>query len=167
MQPNSFPRTALQGTGAQAEVRARDIKHAVLLILSGCSSLHSHVLVSHFFIFHALLTDMFREELTLMARERRKNFRVEWNSEASIYDFDGDWTYACVVKDFSNGGAKITGVPVHDLPDRFMLRFLRGPNGARGCHVLWRSPDTLGVEFTDAVMEGARKTRRISRDVNV
>ena len=58
-----------------------------------------------------------------MARERRKNFRVEWNSAASIYDFDGDWSYACVLKDFSNGGAKITEIPVNDVPDRFMLRF--------------------------------------------
>jgi hypothetical protein len=97
-----------------------------------------------------------------MARERRKNFRVEWNSEASIYDLDGDWSYACVVKDFSNGGAKIAGVPVKDLPERFMLRFLRGPSGARRCRVLWRSVDTLGVEFTDVVMEVERKTRRVS-----
>jgi PilZ domain len=125
-------------------------------------SSHSHVLVSHFFIFHALLTDMSREEMTLMVREQRKNFRVEWNSAASIYDFDGDWTYDCVVKDFSNGGAKITGVPVNDLPDRFMLRFLRGPNGKRGCHVLWRSLDTLGVEFTDVVMAVEGKMRRVS-----
>jgi hypothetical protein len=97
-----------------------------------------------------------------MTRERRKNFRVEWNSAASIYDFDGDWSYACVVKDFSNGGAKITDAPIRDVPDRFMLRFLRGPRGARACHVLWRSPDALGVEFTDVVAGAERKTRRVS-----
>jgi hypothetical protein len=97
-----------------------------------------------------------------MARERRKNFRVEWNSAASIYDFDGDWSYACVLKDFSNGGAKITEIPVNDVPDRFMLRFFRGPRGVRECHVLWRSLDTLGVEFTDMVTAAERKTRRVS-----
>ena len=95
-----------------------------------------------------------------MARERRKNFRVEWNSSASIYDCGGDWSYACVVKDFSNGGAKITAVPVSDLPDQFMLRFIHGPRGARKCHVLWRTPDALGVEFTDAPAGAERKTRR-------
>src|SRR6185437_10553294 len=92
-----------------------------------------------------------------MARERRKSFRVEWHSAGKIYDPDGDWSYACIVKDFSNGGAKITAVPVSDVPDRFMLRFVRGPRGARACHVLWRSLDTLGVEFTDVAADVERK----------
>jgi len=97
-----------------------------------------------------------------MASERRRNLRVEWNSAASIYDLDGDRSFACTVKDFSNGGAKITSVPVNDVPDRFMLRFFRGSRGARKCHVLWRSLDTLGVEFTDVVAGAERKTRRVS-----
>jgi hypothetical protein len=95
-----------------------------------------------------------------MARERRKNFRVEWRSAASIHSLDGAWKHACVVKDFSNGGAQITHLPVSDIPDQFVLRFLRGPRGSRKCKVLWRSLDTLGVAFTDAVISQERKTRR-------
>jgi hypothetical protein len=95
-----------------------------------------------------------------MARERRKNFRVEWHSAASIHDPDGAWKHACVVKDLSNGGAQITDLPVSDIPDQFVLRFLRGPRGVRKCQVLWRSLDTLGVEFTDVVIPRERKMRR-------
>ena len=40
-------------------------------------------------------------------RERRKSFRVEWNSAAKIYDLDGRFARPCVVSNFSNGGAKI------------------------------------------------------------
>jgi hypothetical protein len=98
-----------------------------------------------------------------MAHERRNNFRVEWNSAASIYTSDGAWSHPCVLKDFSNGGAKITDIPVSNVPDRFMLRFLRGPRGARECHVLWRTHDTLGVEFIDAISDERRKARRVSR----
>ena len=43
-------------------------------------------------------------------RERRKNFRVEWNSAAKIYDRDGRFARLCIVSNFSNGGAKIIGL---------------------------------------------------------
>jgi hypothetical protein len=43
-----------------------------------------------------------------MRRERRKHFRVEWNSPATIYD--GQLPRCCIVSNFSNGGAKIVGV---------------------------------------------------------
>jgi hypothetical protein len=94
--------------------------------------------------------------------ERRKNFRVEWNSSASIYDCEGNWEYSCVVKDLSNGGAKITAIPVSDIPDQFMLRIVRGPRGRRKCHVLWRTADALGVEFMDQVAGQERKTKRVA-----
>ena len=83
-----------------------------------------------------------------MARERRKNFRVEWNSSAVFYPQDGKKGSACIVSDFSNGGAKITGVNPSAVPDHFALRLARGLK-ARKCHVLWRSADALGVEFVD------------------
>ena len=43
-------------------------------------------------------------------RERRDNFRVEWNSSAKIYDHDGRLIEQCVVRNFSNSGARIIGV---------------------------------------------------------
>src|ERR1700733_7583475 len=55
-----------------------------------------------------------------MRRERRKSFRVEWHSPATIYQ--GKLARPCVVSNFSNGGAKITGVGAAIIPDEFALR---------------------------------------------
>lgn len=83
-------------------------------------------------------------------RERRKNFRVEWNSPAKIYDSHGRVTGLCIVSNFSNGGAKIIGLEPPTVPDEFILRI--SPRGrAKKCRVIRRSKDGLGVEFTAEV----------------
>jgi len=80
-------------------------------------------------------------------RERRKNFRVEWNSAAKMYDRDGRFARLCIVSNFSNGGAKIIGLEPSTVPDEFILRI--SPRGrAQRCHVIRRSKEGLGVEFT-------------------
>jgi hypothetical protein len=85
-------------------------------------------------------------------RERRKNFRVEWNSPAKIYDCNGHFARLCVVSNFSNGGAKIAGVEPSTVPDEFILRL--SPHGrAHRCHVTWRSKNGLGVEFSHNVKD--------------
>jgi hypothetical protein len=82
-------------------------------------------------------------------RERRKNFRVEWNSAGKIYDHSGRFAQHCIVSNFSNGGAKIVGLDPSTVPDEFILRL--SPHGhAHRCHVAWRSKDGLGVEFIDS-----------------
>ncbi len=81
-----------------------------------------------------------------MVRERRKSFRVEWNSPATIYE--GGSTRSCILSNFSNTGAKITGVRPGTIPDEFTLRIT--PHGRpRRCRVRWRYGQSLGVEFTD------------------
>ena len=80
-----------------------------------------------------------------MRRERRKNFRVEWNSPATIYY--GTLARPCVVINFSNGGARITAIRAATVPNEFMLRIT--PGRAHKCLVLWRSVNTLGVAFID------------------
>src|ERR1019366_5266735 len=76
-------------------------------------------------------------------RERRKNFRVEWNSPAKIYDHDGRFARLCIVSNFSNGGAKIIGLERSTIPDEFILRI--SPRGrAQRCHVIRRSKEGLG-----------------------
>jgi len=83
-----------------------------------------------------------------MVRERRKSFRVEWNSPATIYD--GGVARPCILSNFSNAGAKITGIIPATVPDEFTLRIT--PHGRkRKCRVLWRYGEALGVEFTDRV----------------
>ena len=81
-------------------------------------------------------------------RERRKSFRVEWNSPAKIYDCHDRFARSCVVSNFSNGGAKIVGVEPATLPDEFILR-ITPHSPAHKCHVMWRSKDGVGVEFVD------------------
>jgi hypothetical protein len=93
-----------------------------------------------------------------MARERRKNPRVEWSSPATIRRLDGHMVCRCVLGDLSDGGAKITGVTASAIPDQFMLRVDRGLNGVRKCQVLWRSADELGLVFTDPIA-GAEQAR--------
>jgi hypothetical protein len=84
-----------------------------------------------------------------MQRERRRNFRVQWNSPATIYDPQRHLDRACILSNFSNDGAEITGVRAATIPDKFMLRITR--NDIRGCRVIWRTDDTLGAEFTGFV----------------
>jgi hypothetical protein len=87
-----------------------------------------------------------------MSRERRKNLRIEWNSAATFYDRHDRRRRSCIVGNFSNGGAKISGVQPETVPDEFMLRIT--PHSPwRKCHVIWRSADALGVEFSDRRVE--------------
>jgi len=97
-------------------------------------------------------------------RERRENFRVEWNSPGKIYDCDGRFARPCIVSNFSNGGAKVAGVEPGTVPDEFILR-ISPHSRAHRCHVTWRSKDGLGVEFVDKVKgtsEPAQSRRRKS-----
>jgi hypothetical protein len=79
-------------------------------------------------------------------RERRRNFRVERNSLATIYH--GGLARPCILTNFSNGGARVAGVRADTFPKEFMLRLT--PHGRiHKCRVLWRTDDALGVRFTD------------------
>jgi hypothetical protein len=81
-----------------------------------------------------------------MRRERRKNFRIEWNSPATIYH--DELVRPCILSNLSNGGARVTGVRPDTFPEEFMLRVT--PHGRiHKCRVLWRTEDSLGVRFTD------------------
>ena len=84
-------------------------------------------------------------------RERRKHFRVEWNSPATIYYLNSRVTRGCIVRNFSNGGAKIVGVKVATIPDEFMLRITPGHGRTHKCRVLWRSDDAMRVQFIDRI----------------
>jgi hypothetical protein len=95
-----------------------------------------------------------------MRRERRKSFRVEWHSPATIYH--GKMARPCIVSNFSNGGAKITGVMAATIPDEFALRLTSHDSRIRKCRVLWRSDDTLRVEFTDRITSAEKPAARNS-----
>ena len=83
-------------------------------------------------------------------RERRKNFRVEWNSSAKIYDLDGRFYGLCIVSNFSNGGAKIISMEPSTVPDEFFLHIAPRIRPQR-CKVVRRAKDGLAAIFTDNV----------------
>jgi hypothetical protein len=96
-----------------------------------------------------------RDPETRVWRERRKNFRVEWNSPATIYDVDRHLERPCVLADFSTGGARLTGIRANTIPDEFRLRT---PFGQRlACRVVWRTENALGVRFMQRT-EAARNS---------
>jgi len=88
-----------------------------------------------------------------MRGERRKSFRVEWNLPATIYDVDRELVRPCIVSNFSNTGARVTGVRATTIPDEFVLSIT--PGRRRKCRVIWRSDDTLGVRFIDDIANAA------------
>ena len=87
-----------------------------------------------------------------MRRERRKNFRVEWNTTGKIV-VDGRTICSCVISNLSSGGANISGVVSSEIPDRFELHF---PEviAPRLCRVTWRRETELGVRFLPSARAG-------------
>jgi hypothetical protein len=81
-----------------------------------------------------------------MLRERRKDLQVEWNCPATIHDLERNLARPCVLSSFSNGAAQIAGVRANTIPDEFVLQITH--DDVRKCRVIWRTDDTLGVEFT-------------------
>ncbi|MBV9568608.1 MAG: PilZ domain-containing protein [Hyphomicrobiales bacterium] len=100
------------------------------------------------------LSKSFHQRNPFMTGERRNNHRIQWHSWAMVSACDGDWSAPCILSDFSNGGAKLSGLSVRHLPDQFLLRIARGVK-PRNCRVVWRAPDALGVEFTEPPSEAA------------
>jgi hypothetical protein len=101
-----------------------------------------------------------------MMRERRKNFRLEWNTPALICY--GKMTRSCTLGDLSNGGAKIVVIPAETVPNEFTLRLSRRQGGIRPCRVLRRSANTIAVAFTDQMTaadepHGAAATQELER----
>jgi hypothetical protein len=91
-----------------------------------------------------------------MRRERRKNFRIEWNSPACLYDRNGRFGRACVVSNLSNGGARIIVAQPETVSDVCVLR-ITPHSPLRKCHVIWRTEQAIGVQFA----ETSRRTRSV------
>ena len=92
-----------------------------------------------------------------MRRERRTNFRVEWNTAGKIV-VNGRTICSCIISNLSNGGANLGDVVSAEIPDRFDLHF---PEviAPRPCQVSWRRDSELGVQFlASAKGRGPRAT---------
>jgi hypothetical protein len=95
-----------------------------------------------------------------MPRERRRNFRVEWNSAGKI-EAQGRTICSCIVNNLSNGGANISQVQSALIPDFFIL-YVLGLDKPRQCRVRWRADEELGVQFTDTPSARQSRKRRAS-----
>ena len=73
---------------------------------------------------------------------------------------DGYLTVECLVRDMSNGGAKlklVNGVPV---PNRFQL-LVPSDGISVDCEVRWRESNQLGITFVGDITVGPQSNRQI------
>ena len=83
-----------------------------------------------------------------MRRNRRKDFRVEWNSKALIFNDRGREARPCIVSNLSNAGAKILLPSAESLTTECKLR-ISECSPLRNCVGVWRTPEAVGVQFLD------------------
>jgi PilZ domain-containing protein len=73
--------------------------------------------------------------------DRRKTPRHEVQYLAQIELGEGAPPMSCIICDISNGGAKLTLGPQHEVPEEFVLTF------RRRCRVMRRFDGQVGVRF--------------------
>lgn len=78
--------------------------------------------------------------------ERRRYPRITINEPGKITIPPSPIAIDCMVLDFSPKGARLEVAVGLEFPDRFNLR-LEGDGITRGCRVVWRRENRLGVEF--------------------
>ena len=57
-------------------------------------------------------------------------------------------TVMCIVRDISEGGAKLVGGGLDQLPDLFVLSLSRNQKVSRPCRVVRRTEGELGISFS-------------------
>ena len=100
-----------------------------------------------------------------MPKERRKNFRVEWNTAGKIV-VSGRAICSCIISNLSNGGAKISKVVSAKIPDRFVLYF-SDPIAPRLSEVSWRRDNELGVQFQASAKDSGPKASAKNKKARV
>jgi hypothetical protein len=78
--------------------------------------------------------------------DRRENLRHRALKEAQIV-IKGSSTIDCVVRNMSAAGARLGLRSTIDVPDQFDLLIVR-EDLLHPCQKIWRTGDTLGVNFT-------------------
>ena len=82
-----------------------------------------------------------------MHREKRLSARRNTMIEATIVFDGGRQRMGCIIRNLSDGGAKLEVSKVMGVPNTFDL-FAAGYR-PHSCRVAWRSLKELGVEFVD------------------
>jgi len=82
-----------------------------------------------------------------MGAELRKSVRRRFSQNAMLYSVTGTAVGNCIVRDISDGGAKLRVAAAADAPDELVLVLSRSGTIRRKCRVVWRSEHDLGVAF--------------------
>jgi len=88
-----------------------------------------------------------------MSVNNRKAPRRRVKVVAYLYSRDGWPIGECEMRDVSSGGAKITMKNLDELPNAFLLSLSRNGLVRRHCHLVWRSGDAAGVQFSAASLD--------------
>ena len=92
-----------------------------------------------------------------MFKERRKYKRKTLNYPARFAVEIGK-IWECVVRDISEGGARLEVRDDTDLPERFSLLLSKQGSSLRKCRVVWRASHLIGVQFDERFPDEAIKT---------
>jgi hypothetical protein len=82
-----------------------------------------------------------------MTENRRQGPRQRTMLAAQIELNNGGSALDCLVRNLSDGGARIKIEAAHTLPDRFQLHLIK-TSTRRAAEVKWRTATELGIEFT-------------------
>ena len=86
--------------------------------------------------------------------ERRTSIRRRSLKGARIVFNGGYSTLSCLIRNFSDTGAKLEFESVIGIPNQFSLHYADG-SPPRQCVVRWKTGTTLGVEFEEDDRRGA------------
>ena len=87
------------------------------------------------------------KEQDTLVQERRKSARSRVLKGAKLVFLGTSSVIDCVVRNVTNGGARVQIANTVDLPEPFGLTF-DGGHSVRPCRIAWRTFTETGVEFT-------------------
>jgi hypothetical protein len=83
----------------------------------------------------------------MAAANKNREVRKSLHQPGWITLEGGFATRACVVRDLSSSGAKVTIDDPNSLPAKLRLAFSRDARKGRNCEVVWRRGATVGIKF--------------------
>lgn len=83
-----------------------------------------------------------------MSADKRRAPRQDLQWEGLIIGSAGSIIGRCIVVNIAATGAKLALQDSADVPDIFVLLLSKNGEVRRQCEVMWRTADSIGVQFT-------------------